>query len=388
VQSFGATDLKFFTNSMVRPFKRVPQSKGDFVLPEGTRVISADNHFSIAEDIWFERFPSSLKDKAPRVWRGQGGTLHVGFNGISAMPEAMHAAIAEFDQLPGCSSVEDRLRDLDAEGIEKEIVFPNGALGVIFRPEADLNLREYTFRIYNEYMAELQQRMPGRFYGVGFINWWDPSKTRDSMRELKGLGLKAFMLPQNPGLDHLGRKIEYQSRAMEPMWQAIEESELPVSFHIGESAISSERGEPGISALQNFAPFRKTVGELVFGGILDRHPSLQVVFAEGGINWGASLLQDMAFIYAGHRNVGVWQAREDVEYYWHNNLYTTFMFDKLGLAMLNLLGPDRVMWAQDYPHGESAFGYSWSAMKQVVDATTAQNARKILGGTAERLWKL
>ena len=57
----------------------------------------------------------------------------------------------------------------------------------------------------------------------------------------------------------------------------------------------------------------------------------------------------------------------------------TVAFDKLGLSMLDKVGADRVMWAHDYPHGESALGYSWSAMRQVVEATTPDNARKILG---------
>ena len=30
------------------------------------------------------------------------------------------------------------------------------------------------FRIYNEYIADIQERSNGHFYGVGLINWWDP----------------------------------------------------------------------------------------------------------------------------------------------------------------------------------------------------------------------
>ncbi len=32
------------------------------------------------------------------------------------------------------------------------------------------------FRIYNEYIAELQERSAGHFYGAGLINWWDPTE--------------------------------------------------------------------------------------------------------------------------------------------------------------------------------------------------------------------
>jgi predicted TIM-barrel fold metal-dependent hydrolase len=380
-------DLKFFTDELGRPFERHPDSRPLANLPKDATVVSADNHFSLAEDIWFERFPAHLKDKAPRVWRGADGCWHVGFDGKAATPEAVHLAMSEFDRVSGSGNIADRVRDLSTEGVDKEIAFPNAALGIILRPDLEPTLREYIFRVYNEYLAEVQAKMPGRFYGVGLINWWDLSKTRASLAELKALGLRTFMLPQNlVGPD--GQRMEYQNRIMEPFWEAIEEAGLPFAFHIGESAVSAQRGEPMVSVLHNFAPFRRTVGELVFGGVLDRTPGLRIVFAEGGINWVAAMLQDMGFIYAAYRNIGVWNQREDMEYYWRTNLYATFMFDKLGLALLHVLGPDRVMWAQDYPHAESTFGHTRTAIEQVLAVATPDEARAILGGNAIRLWNL
>ena len=35
-------------------------------------VFSADNHISLAADIFYERFPDDLKDKAPRIWYEDG----------------------------------------------------------------------------------------------------------------------------------------------------------------------------------------------------------------------------------------------------------------------------------------------------------------------------
>ena len=48
-------------------------------LPEGTVLVAADTHWSLAEDIWYQRFPASLKDSAPRV-RYFGDFLFVGFD--------------------------------------------------------------------------------------------------------------------------------------------------------------------------------------------------------------------------------------------------------------------------------------------------------------------
>ena len=40
--------------------------------PAGTEVFSADNHISVAEDIFYERFPDDLKEQAPRIWYEDG----------------------------------------------------------------------------------------------------------------------------------------------------------------------------------------------------------------------------------------------------------------------------------------------------------------------------
>ena len=47
-------------------------AKQDVGLPAGTEVFSADNHISVAEDIFYERFPDDLKEQAPRIWYEDG----------------------------------------------------------------------------------------------------------------------------------------------------------------------------------------------------------------------------------------------------------------------------------------------------------------------------
>lgn len=47
---------------------RRPQREGEMKLPAGARLVSADNHWEITEDIFHEHFPLHLREKAPRVW--------------------------------------------------------------------------------------------------------------------------------------------------------------------------------------------------------------------------------------------------------------------------------------------------------------------------------
>ena len=56
--------------------------------------------------------------------------------------------------------------------------------------------------------------------------------------------------------------------------------------------------------------------------------------------------------------------------------------------MLKTIGADRVMWSHDYPHKESAYGFSWDIIQEILDVTTEDEARMILGGTAQRVFGL
>ena len=66
--------------------------------------------------------------------------------------------LMQYDDLAGAASnnIEARIRELAEDGIDKELAFPNAVLALFHYP--DKALRERVFRIYNEYMADLQER--------------------------------------------------------------------------------------------------------------------------------------------------------------------------------------------------------------------------------------
>ena len=196
------------------------------------------------------------------------------------------------------------------------------------------------------------------------------------------------MLPFSPGKNLDGQPIDYAGAEMDRFWAVAEACALPVSFHIGEVPSAGGRGGFGTFFIVQAAPFRRVLGNLIFGGILDRHPNLRIVFAEGGINWVAGALQDAELTYGAHREIYDWRLKHHPSYYWHHNCYATFQTDRIGLKLLDDIGADRVMWAQDYPHSEGTFGYTADALQEVLDATSESDARKILGETAAALYQL
>ncbi len=296
--------LTYPPDGLGAPKDRRPGPLVDLGLPAGTEVFSADDHISLADDIFYERFPESMKERAPRVMNVGGGWV-IGMDGKSILVPEFIEVLTQYDPVSGSHTgdVDARLAALESEGVSKELAFPNSVLALFGWP--DREVRELCFRIYNEHIAEVQERSNNRIFGVGLINWWDAEGARRTVNELKALGLKTFLMPLSPGKDTEKRPIDYSSTAMDGVWEAIEEAQIPVSHHIGENppATPNEFNAVSIGMLQSVAPFRDTFGKYIFGGILDRHPGLRVGWFEGGINWVPSAIQDAEHILASFQHL-------------------------------------------------------------------------------------
>jgi predicted TIM-barrel fold metal-dependent hydrolase len=69
-------------------------------------------------------------------------------------------------------------------------------------------------------------------------------------------------------------------------------------------------------------------------------------------------------------------------------VWATFQTDHLGLRVVDLLGDDRVMWASDYPHADSTWPASQSAIAENFKGVTAATRRRILCENARELYGL
>lgn len=309
-------------------------------VPEGTIIVSADNHWGLAEDPWKGRVPADVVERMPSMfWDETRGLWNMTIGGRTIFDGYVARIFGRSEVRRGNAHMRERIADMDADGIDIEIVFPQ-YLMMFFR-HPDFEVREWIFRAYNEYLADVQRRAPGRHFGVGFVNFWDPARAAESIRHAKDLGLKTFMLPIQPGNGPDGKPIHYAAPAFEPLWAAAEEAGLPIYFHVQEALSVDIPGGIKAFTLQVFAPFRKTFSELVFGGILDRHPGLRLVFAEAGINWIPGMLQDAEMIFDSYeqdeRAISLQHRPTD---YWSRNCYATFQRDRIGLEMMRYIGAD------------------------------------------------
>jgi predicted TIM-barrel fold metal-dependent hydrolase len=329
-------------------------------------------------DLWKDRLPARFKDRAPRLWWDDDGFSHLEAEGRLLDVPGLNTMLVEGRE--GMLDVNVRIKDLDAEGVDKDVIFPQRTLSLVGLQ--DLELRDACMKAYNEWLSDYCSAYPDRLYGVGILNWWEPEAARDNLQALRAQGFKAMEIPSMPP------GVYYNSRAMEPMWDAIEESGYAISFHIGENIITKGAGALGTFQMQSFSPFRRLFGLLTFSGVLERHPGMKVIFTEGGIHWVPAALFDADRIYRDFESEMNPKLANLPSYYWWQNCYATFQEDPIGLELLHHIGPHKVLWASDYPHPESTLGYSARTVRDIFAAAGDEDGRKVVGGNAVEIWGL
>jgi len=342
-------------------------------------VISADEHLVEPPEFWSDWLPSSLpagdRDRAPSL---KDGALVVDGQSMPVFllfPEL----IAYSDAQPGVGDVTGRVAVMDAEGIDLSILFPQRAMGMWAMKDPDL--RTCCFTAYNEFLADFCARSGGRLAGVAVLpTIYQPGATAEYLDHLKGLG---FRLVQLPGA--LKGGASYGAPEMAPLWSAIEESGMVAAIHTSETPENNGPGGLGTFLAHTSQPFRKLWANFVFTGVLERHPGVRLLFAEGGISWVPSALDQADRIhetFADYLNPRL--PRKPSEY-WFRQCYATFMDDPRGVEQIDHIGADRVLWSSDYPHPEGTRGRTQQVIAELRGQLGPDQGQAVLGGNAAAL---
>jgi predicted TIM-barrel fold metal-dependent hydrolase len=348
--------------------------------PAGTRIISVDDHGMEEEHLWENRLKGADKARAPKLWMDDEQRWHMTVDGMSYDVPGLESHIGE--GRPGMWDPVERLKDMDAEGIDTSLFFHSRAMSLVRMEDKAFFTR--CMDVYNEWLAELCASNPRRLVGVGILpTIYQPEASRDYIQKLKGLGLKALEIPSAP------KNVPYNASVMEPMWEAIAESGIPVMFHIGAYMEFRGKGATGANLTKNLGPYRPLWSLLAFSGILERHPGLKVVFCEGGTGWVPWTLQDADNVYRTYETEMKPKLSQLPSYYFRRQCYAAFMRDDVGLKLAREYDlTDNIVWSCDYPHGESVFGESRSEIRKIFDVLGEEDAKKVVGGTAAKLWDL
>jgi predicted TIM-barrel fold metal-dependent hydrolase len=365
------------------------------------RIISADSHVNPPKDLWTRRAPQALKDRVPRVESTPAGDFWIvdsevsGAIGLDASagrkPEEFKAmGLTYKDMRPGSYDPKARLDDMDLDGVDAEVLYFGGP---VTQYPKDAALRQFIVRTYNDWMKELSDAAPRRLIGLAHIPLVDLDEGLAELERVAKMGLKGFHVDPFP--DERGGKPLWDP-AYEPFWSLVEETGMPISFHIVGPRKTNVRETfmnplPGIKeTFIAITPLSivEVVSTLTFTGVLERHPKLRYVLVECGIGWLPYFLERMDQTFAKHRFWTQSVIKEKPSTYWHRQGHATFIQDLAGVAARHRAGVRTLMWSTDYPHSDSTWPKSREALAEHFRDVPAEERALIAGGNAAALYGL
>jgi predicted TIM-barrel fold metal-dependent hydrolase len=290
-----------------------------------------------------------------------------------------HSVQVNQDQIrrvwPQLTSAQRRLADLDAIGVDVQIVGPMPMHRYWAEPPLALALT----RTINEAVAEHCAEGAGRLHGLGTLPLQHPAlAVKELERTVADLGLKGISV--STSVD--GRELA--DPRFDPVWEAAAALGAVVFIHpwgcslgarLGAQFLGNTFGQPAETAL--------ALSHLIFGGTLDRHPSLRLLAAHGG-----------GFLptYIG-RSDHAWTVRPDARgcaqapsSYLRRIWYDALVYTPQALAhLVEAAGADRVVLGTDYPFD---MGVADPVERASAAGLPAADLQAILSGNAATLFGL
>ena len=124
--------------------------------------------------------------------------------------------------------------------------------------------------------------------------------------------------------------------------------------------------------------------EIIYSGVLETYPSLQVVIAESGIGWIPYILDRMNLEWE-EQYKDLTLTMKPTEY-WHRQCRATYQSDEIGIRLLDILGEDNVMWGSDFPHPDGVWPDSQSFIEKELGHLTDETRHRIVCGNAAKLY--
>lgn len=342
-----------------------------------TGMVSADGHAIEPPDLWVERLPRELQDAAPRVEYIESEQVLI-VNGERRTLPGLNLDFPE--NHPDALDPARRAEVLASQGVAAEVLYPQWSM--LLYGLDDSQLQTAVLRAYNEWLAEFAAAAPGHFIGVGLLPVHDVGAAIEGLAHAVEIGLPGVALPSKR------KDLAFNDDRFEPLWDAIEASTLPLSLHVAPTLVHWGKGAIGANIVNNLSPFRGIFPIFVFSGILERHPGLRLVLTEGGISWVASTLYDMDLVYERFNSFLRPRLEAAPSEIWRRQCYATFQDDPVGLATIDRIGVQNVLWAADYPHPEGTYPRTQQIVSEQFAHLPDADTAAIVGGNARSLWRV
>jgi aminocarboxymuconate-semialdehyde decarboxylase len=247
-------------------------------------------------------------------------------------------------------TISERLGDMRELGIDAELVSPCDGF-YLYDRDAETTLA--IARECNDEISEMTVSYPQQFLGLATVPMQDVALAVEEMRRaVVDLHLRGVMIG-----DHVNGHT-YDELEFRPFWAAAEELNAIIFFHQGVDNVTARRLKRyGMgNSVGNLAERILTFGALVYGGVIDRHPDLKLLFGHaGGYTAFGTARMDKATTALATVSEGGWpEGWHDLQRlpgeYLRNFYYDSCTYTGRTLRFLiDMVGRDRVVLGTDYP---------------------------------------
>lgn len=341
-------------------------------------LVSIDDHSIEPPDMYERHVPAKWKDDAPKIVHGADGMDAWVFQGQStATPFGMTATVGwpaeewgfnpgSFSELrPGCFNVDERIRDMNANGVLASMCFPTmaGFNARTFTEGADKDISYVMLQAYNEWhIDDWCGSYPGRFIPLGIVPMWDVELAVKEVKRISKKGCRAISFLEAP---HAQGWPSFLSGHWDPMLKALVEENMVLCLHIG--------GADGLVNLAPEAPIDHTIvvstqltmltaQDLLFGPTLRRFPELKVALSEGGIGWIPFYLERIDRHFLNQKWIGSDFGDKLPSDVFREHFLACFITDPAGLKLRRDIGINVIAWECDYPHTDT----TWPESPEVI----------------------
>lgn len=288
-----------------------------------------------------------------------------------------------------------RVDEMGIDGVVGEILYPTLGLGLFSLDDPET--QERAFEVYNSWLIDFCKVSPGKLYGIGLISTYDIENAITELKRCADRGLIGCEIWQTPHPE-----LPFFGQHYEPFWEAAAALSMPVSLHIltgfNYSKIGSDRTggfkDPIGQAIQKYKNsvneklknVSDSLLEIMFSGVLDRHPSLKIVLVENEIGWLPFLLDQFDYYTDRYEGVRPTLMSKQPSAYFGSQVFSTFFRDPIGTKMLGWWGSDGCMWSSDYPHPNSTWPHSQRVVAENLGYLDDLKLQKIVRANAYELY--
>ncbi|HEU4673318.1 MAG TPA: amidohydrolase family protein [Candidatus Limnocylindrales bacterium] len=355
-------------------------------------IVDADAHH-LNEMTHFRDIAKYIDDEVLRneVFMGEHGALmYPGFRGPQRQSVAgrliryRNEHLEKFENKAVHPEVEFTLKEMNAIGIDYQVVFPTALLALGMHPDPFIETQ--LAWAYCRWLTE--EILPGSPH-IKTMIYLPMNQPDECIRFVKQFG-------DNPGVVGFmvtsARYKPVHANEYMPVYAAIEERGLPISFHAiyhqQERMFEGMNKFLSVHALGFIFYNLVHITNMVINGIPERFPNLKLLWIESGLAWIPFLMQRLDNEYM-MRSSEAPLLRKLPSEYMREMYYTTQPIENLDqealeLTMKMINAETQLLFSSDYPH------WDFNLPSTIYDLPflTEEAKRRILGQNAWELFRL